>query len=109
MDECAKRIPAELSRQVLHPNPGADVPDISWIGESKTAIHAPHRFLQQPLVLWVTTDDPIECDDVGGKKLMKMADVRARPDAYTVWFRQYLDKYGDMLGEWIGKSRTVQP
>src|SRR4026207_219932 len=74
MDECAKRIPAKLSRQVLHPNPRADVPDISWIGESKTAIHASHRFLQQPLVLWVTTDDPIECDDVGGNKLTCHAD-----------------------------------
>ena len=33
-----------------------------------------------------------------------MADVRARPDAYTAWFRQYLDKHGDMLGKWTGAS-----
>src|SRR6476620_4955723 len=74
MDECAERIPAQLSRQVLHSNPRADVPDISWIGESETAIHVSHRFPQEPLVLRVTTDDPIECDDVGGRKLTRHAD-----------------------------------
>ena len=60
-------------------------------------------------------DGPIKPDpaEVSEWKWMRygdlMADVRARPDAYTVWFRQYLDKHGDMLGEWIGESRTVQP
>ena len=33
-----------------------------------------------------------------------IADMRARPDAYTVWFRQYLDAHGDMLANWTGAS-----
>ena len=47
--------------------------------------------------------DPAE---VGEWKWMRypvlIADVRAHPDAYTVWFRQYLDKHGDKLAAWIG-------
>jgi hypothetical protein len=27
------------------------------------------RFIKEPLVFWITTDDPIQRDDVGGKKL----------------------------------------
>jgi isopentenyl-diphosphate delta-isomerase len=30
-----------------------------------------------------------------------IADMRARPDAYTVWFRQYVDTHGDMLARWM--------
>jgi len=30
-----------------------------------------------------------------------IADMGARPDAYTVWFRQYIDAHGDMLGRWL--------
>jgi isopentenyl-diphosphate delta-isomerase len=32
------------------------------------------------------------------------ADLRAHPDAYTVWFRQYLDKHGDTLAAWIRRA-----
>ena len=55
-------------------------------------------------------DGPIKPDpaEVGEWRWMRygdlIADVRARPDAYTVWFRQYLDRHGDMLGKWIGAS-----
>jgi isopentenyl-diphosphate delta-isomerase len=31
-----------------------------------------------------------------------MADVKARPDAYTVWFRKYLDAHGGQIAEWLG-------
>lgn len=31
------------------------------------------------------------------------ADLKARPEAYTVWFRQYLDKRGDLIAEWLGR------
>jgi len=30
-----------------------------------------------------------------------MADMRARPDAYTAWFKLYVDRHGDMLARWI--------
>jgi isopentenyl-diphosphate delta-isomerase len=29
------------------------------------------------------------------------ADVAARPDAYTAWFRKYLDKRGHAIAEWL--------
>jgi isopentenyl-diphosphate delta-isomerase len=32
-----------------------------------------------------------------------VADLRAHPDAYTVWFRQYLDTHRDRLAAWIGQ------
>ena len=33
------------------------------------------------------------------------ADVKARPDAYTAWFRKYLDQRGGQIAEWLnGKS-----
>jgi isopentenyl-diphosphate Delta-isomerase len=31
------------------------------------------------------------------------ADLKARPEAYTVWFRQYLDQRGDLIAEWLGR------
>jgi isopentenyl-diphosphate Delta-isomerase len=31
------------------------------------------------------------------------ADMRARPDAYTVWFRQYVDRHGDMIADWLAR------
>ena len=33
-----------------------------------------------------------------------IADMRAHPDAYTVWFRQYLDTHGGKLAAWIGQG-----
>jgi isopentenyl-diphosphate delta-isomerase len=33
-----------------------------------------------------------------------VADLRAQPDAYTVWFRQYLDRHGATLLAWIGRN-----
>lgn len=32
-------------------------------------------------------------------------DLRARPDAYTVWFRQYVDAKGPLIADWIGRPR----
>jgi len=29
------------------------------------------------------------------------ADVHARPEAYTVWFRQYLDQRGELIADWL--------
>jgi isopentenyl-diphosphate delta-isomerase len=29
------------------------------------------------------------------------ADLRAHPDRYTAWFRQYVDKHGDQIAEWL--------
>jgi len=37
-----------------------------------------------------------------------IADMRMHPEAYTVWFRQYVDAHGDMLKNWIGAGRTVR-
>jgi isopentenyl-diphosphate Delta-isomerase len=37
-----------------------------------------------------------------------IADMRMHPEAYTVWFRQYVDAHGDMLANWIGASRTAR-
>ena len=31
-------------------------------------------------------------------------DMRARPEAYTAWFRQYVDKRGDTIAEWLANS-----
>ena len=32
-------------------------------------IRMSRRFIHEPLVFWITTDDPIQRDDIGGKKL----------------------------------------
>jgi hypothetical protein len=32
-------------------------------------------------------------------------DARARPEAYTVWFRQYIASHGDLIAEWIAGKR----
>jgi hypothetical protein len=69
MDECPKRIPAQLSRHVLQSNPRSDVPDVSWIRESDATSGVSRRFLKEGFVFCITTDDPIQRDDVGGKKL----------------------------------------
>ena len=74
MDERAKRIPPKLAPQVLHSNPSPDEPDVSWIRERKVAIRVSRRFIQQPLVFWITTDHPVQCDDVGGNKLTGTGD-----------------------------------
>jgi isopentenyl-diphosphate delta-isomerase len=53
-------------------------------------------------------DGPIKPDpaEVGEWKWISypnlIADMRARPEAYTVWFRQYVDAHGDMLANWTG-------
>jgi isopentenyl-diphosphate delta-isomerase len=33
-----------------------------------------------------------------------MADMRARPDAYTAWFRQYIDKQGATIAAWLARK-----
>jgi len=37
-----------------------------------------------------------------------VADMRSHPEAYTVWFRQYVDAHGDMLAKWIGAGRPAK-
>jgi hypothetical protein len=69
VDECPKRIPAQLSCHVLQSNPSSDVPDVSWIRESEATSRVSRRFIEEGLVFWITTDDPIQRDDIGGKKL----------------------------------------
>ena len=69
MDECPKRIPAQLSCHVLHSNPGADIPDVAWIRERDATSRVSRRFIEEPLVCWITTDDPIQRNDIGGKEL----------------------------------------
>ena len=84
MDECTKWIPTKLSSQVLHSNPSADVPDVSRIRESEVAIRVSYRFIQEPLVFWITTDDPIQRDDVGGEKLTGNADKITVDESHSV-------------------------
>jgi isopentenyl-diphosphate delta-isomerase len=33
-----------------------------------------------------------------------IADLRKRPDAYTVWFRKYVDQHGDMIRDWLARQ-----
>jgi isopentenyl-diphosphate delta-isomerase len=33
------------------------------------------------------------------------SDIRARPDAYTVWFRQYVGTHGGLIADWIARGR----
>jgi isopentenyl-diphosphate delta-isomerase len=33
-----------------------------------------------------------------------VADMRARPDAYTAWFRQYVDKQGTTIAAWLASK-----
>jgi hypothetical protein len=84
MGECPKRIPTKLARQVFHSDPGADVPDVPGIGESEVARRASHGFSQEPLVFWITTDDPIQCDDVGRNKLTGDADKITLDESHRV-------------------------
>jgi isopentenyl-diphosphate delta-isomerase len=32
-------------------------------------------------------------------------DMRARPQAYTIWFREYVGQRGDLIAKWIGRKR----
>lgn len=56
-------------------------------------------------------DGPVAPDpaEVGEYKWIALrdlqSDLRQRPDAYTVWFRQYVDAQGPLIAEWIDKSR----
>jgi isopentenyl-diphosphate Delta-isomerase len=55
-------------------------------------------------------DGPVQPDpaEVEGWKWITLrdlnADMRARPDAYTVWFRQYMDQRGATIADWIAKA-----
>jgi len=52
-------------------------------------------------------DDPIKPDpaEVSEWKWISFsdlkADLRARPEAYTAWFRQYIEKHGRMIADWL--------
>jgi hypothetical protein len=78
MDKCPKRIPAQLSCHVLQSNPRPDVPDVSRVRERQATSGESRRFTKKPLVFRITTDDPIQRDDVSGKKLT------GNPDEITV-------------------------
>ena len=78
MDECPKRIPAQSSCGVFQSNPHSDVPDVSWIRESDATSGVSRRFLKEGFVFCKTTDDPIQRDDIGRKKLT------GNPDEITV-------------------------
>jgi isopentenyl-diphosphate delta-isomerase len=41
---------------------------------------------------WISYDDLV-------------ADLRARPEAYTAWFRQYVAKRGAMIADWLAGKR----
>jgi isopentenyl-diphosphate delta-isomerase len=46
--------------------------------------------------------DPAEVSEYKWISLPALtSDVAARPDAYTAWFRQYLDKRGDRIAAWL--------
>ena len=49
--------------------------------------------------------DPAEVErvEMDRARASSMADMRARPEAYTVWFRQYLAEHGELIAEWIGE------
>jgi isopentenyl-diphosphate Delta-isomerase len=55
-------------------------------------------------------DGPIKPDpgEVGEWKWIAYpaltADIAARPDAYTVWFRHYVAKYGGQIAEWLAHA-----
>lgn len=55
---------------------GPVVPDPNEVGEWK----------------WIALDD-------------LKSDMRARPEAYTVWFRHYVAERGDVIADWIGQGR----
>src|SRR5438132_8548641 len=74
MDECTKRISAQLSCQVLQSNPSSDEPDVSWIRKSEATSRVSRRFIEEGFVFWITTDDPIQRDDVDLKQLPGNAD-----------------------------------
>ena len=54
-------------------------------------------------------DGPIKPDpaEASAWKWLKLADIqddmRARPDSYAVWFRQYVIKHGDLIADWIAR------
>jgi isopentenyl-diphosphate delta-isomerase len=48
--------------------------------------------------------DPAEVSEWKWMALPALAaDLKARPEAYTVWFRQYLDKHGKLIADWLGR------
>jgi isopentenyl-diphosphate delta-isomerase len=50
--------------------------------------------------------DPAEVDGYKWIALDTLnADMKARPEAYTVWFRQYVAQRGDTIAEWIARGR----
>jgi isopentenyl-diphosphate delta-isomerase len=56
-------------------------------------------------------DGPVAPDptEVGEWKWIALrelkADLRARPDLYTVWFRQYVAEHGTLIADWIKNGR----
>jgi isopentenyl-diphosphate delta-isomerase len=49
--------------------------------------------------------DPAEVSEWKWMALADLAgDIQAHPDAYTVWFRQYMDKHSGTLAAWIERA-----
>ena len=62
-------------------------------------IRVSHRFIQEPLVFWITTDDPIQRDNVSGKKLTGHADkitVDESHKAGSAPTRRFLGRHRDI-------------
>jgi isopentenyl-diphosphate delta-isomerase len=50
--------------------------------------------------------DPAEVSEWKWIALGKLAaDLRERPEAYTVWFRQYIERHGGLIEDWIAGKR----
>ena len=50
--------------------------------------------------------DPAEVEEWKWIALRDLeADLRARPDDYTVWFRQYVAEHGGLIADWIRQGR----
>jgi isopentenyl-diphosphate delta-isomerase len=51
------------------------------------------------------TPDPSEVSEWKWMRYPDLiADLRAQPDAYTLWFRHYLDRHGDTLAAWMNQD-----
>jgi len=65
MDESAKRVLSEAIPRVFQHDGGAYIPRVARIGERDHAARAGGRSPEQRLHIRVTTDDAVECDDIG--------------------------------------------
>lgn len=75
--------------------------------------HLPGGLIEDEIVhvFGGTYDGPVAPDptEVGEWKWIALrnlkADLHARPDKYTVWFRRYVAEHGTLIAEWIEPGR----